>query len=135
VPSSHSAGLTLVEVVFSTLIVAVMTVVALNALGAATRSSVTAANRAIALGLADDLMAEVLANSYSGLAAYANWSEDLTGDREGWTRNVAVQRVVPGSLTQETAGATDLGAKRVRVFIEFEGIVLAEQIAVCTDTD
>ena len=58
-------GLTLVEVVVSTLIVGVMTVAALNALGAATRSSRTAGDRAIALGLADDLMAEILATAYS----------------------------------------------------------------------
>jgi len=58
-------GLTLVEVVMSTLIVGVMTVAALNALGAATRSSTTAGDRAIALGLADDLMAEILRAAYS----------------------------------------------------------------------
>ena len=49
----------------STLIVGVMTVAALNALGAATRSSTTAGDRAIALGLADDLMAEILGAAYS----------------------------------------------------------------------
>jgi len=58
-------GLTLVEVVVSTLIVGVMTIAALNALGAATRSSTTAGDRAIALGLADDLMAEILRVAYS----------------------------------------------------------------------
>src|SRR5262245_53710903 len=58
-------GLTLMEVVVSTLIVGVMTVAALNTLGAATTSSDSTGNRAIAQGLADDLMAEVLDAAYS----------------------------------------------------------------------
>jgi hypothetical protein len=53
-----------VEVVASTLIVGVMTVAALNALGAATTSSSWAAKRAIAAGLADDLMAEIMQQAY-----------------------------------------------------------------------
>ena len=57
-------GLTLVEVVVSTLIVAMMTVAALNALGAATRSSTSTANRAIAVGLAEDLAAEIVNAAY-----------------------------------------------------------------------
>ncbi len=60
-------ALTLVEVVVSTLIVGVMTVAALNTLGAATRSGMSAGNRAIAMGLADELMAEILATRYGDL--------------------------------------------------------------------
>lgn len=128
-------ALTLIEVVFSTLIVAVMTVVALDALGAATRSSMSAGNRATAQGLADDLMAEIDSISYSGLYAYQNWTEELTGDRAGWTRNSTVERVTQADPTQSTAGSADLGVVRIRVFIEYEGEVLAEQFAVRTNTD
>jgi MSHA pilin protein MshD len=59
------AGLTMFEVVASTLIVGLMSVVALNGLGAATKSGESIGNRAIALGLADDLMAEILPLPYS----------------------------------------------------------------------
>src|SRR5262245_40826996 len=58
-------GLTLTEVVVSTMIVGMMTVAALNGLGSTTRSSELAGNRGIALGLADSLLAEILANPYN----------------------------------------------------------------------
>ena len=57
--------MTLIEVVASTMIVGLMSVAALNGLGAVTRSSEAIGNRAIALGLADDLMAEILPLPYS----------------------------------------------------------------------
>jgi prepilin-type N-terminal cleavage/methylation domain-containing protein len=62
---SARRGLTLLEVVMATLIVGVMIVVALNALGAVTRESQSFGNRAIALGLAEDLMAEIQQSPYS----------------------------------------------------------------------
>src|SRR6478735_1612641 len=58
-------GLTLIEVVASTMIVGLMSVAALNGLGAVTQSAESIGNRAIALGLADDLMAEILPLPYS----------------------------------------------------------------------
>jgi hypothetical protein len=58
-------ALTLIEVVASTMIVGLMSVAALNGLGAVTRSAESIGNRAIALGLADDLMAEILPLPYS----------------------------------------------------------------------
>ena len=158
-------ALTLVEVVVSTLIVGLMTVAALNGLGAATRSSDSAGNRGIALGLADDLMAEILATAYSdpdGSAVFGLESgeaaprvnfddvDDFDGwnqlppkaadgttmpDRADWRHRVTVQRVVPTNPIQGTAGATEQGAKRIRVTIEFKGIVLADQYAVRTDTE
>jgi len=91
-------GLTLIEVVVSTLIVGVMTVAALNTLGAATRSSEAAGNRAVALGLADDLMAEILNGAYSepsGAPVFGPESGENTGTRaafddvddyHGWNR-------------------------------------------------
>jgi type II secretory pathway pseudopilin PulG len=58
-------AMTLIEVVASTMIVGLMSVAALNGLGAATRSAESTGNRAIALGLADDLMAEIVPLAYS----------------------------------------------------------------------
>ena len=57
----HRAGLSLIEVVASTMIVGLMAVAALNSLGAATRSSESIGNRAVAMGLADELMSEISA--------------------------------------------------------------------------
>jgi type II secretory pathway pseudopilin PulG len=54
----------LVEVVASTMIIGMMCVAALNSLGAATRSSESIGNRAVAIGLADDLMSEILQKQY-----------------------------------------------------------------------
>src|SRR3954470_7941556 len=58
-------GLTLIEVVASTMIVGLMVVAALNALGAATKSANSIGNRAVAAGLADELMSEIAMQSYS----------------------------------------------------------------------
>jgi hypothetical protein len=201
-------GLSLIEVVASTLIVGLMAVAALNSLGAATRSSNSIGNRAVALGLADDLMTEILQLPYSdpnqtpvhgpesGEAAvfkylfddvddYNNWSEQpprtknwrgtysattpyVTGDlveylglsylctqantgnatsntsywqatsqiaddRSDWRRLVTVARVGPNDPTQ-TSGS-DLGAKRIRVIVEYRSQVLAELVAVRTNID
>jgi prepilin-type N-terminal cleavage/methylation domain-containing protein len=158
-------GLTLVEVVMSTLIVGVMTVAALSALGAATRSSESTGNRAVAQGLADDLMAEILATAYSdpnGSAVFGletgeaaprvNFDDvdDFNGwnrkppqardgttlpDRADWRRRVIVERVEPSNPTQTTSGSTDLGAKRIRISVEYRDTVLADLFAVRTDTD
>jgi len=149
----------------STLIVGLMTVAALNGLGAATRSSQSAGNRGIALGLADELMAEILATDYSdpdgspvfGLesgetAPRANFDDidDFNGwnqmppqaadgttipDREEWRHRVTVQRVAAADLDQALGGSTDQGVKRIQVSIEYQDTVLAEQIAICTDTE
>ena len=58
-------GLSLIEVVASTMIVGMMAVAALNSLGAATRSADSIGNRAVAIGLADELMSEILQTAYS----------------------------------------------------------------------
>src|SRR5215212_1263637 len=60
-----SRGLTLIEVVASTMIVSLMAVAALNALGAATKSANSIGNRAVAAGIADELMSEIAMQSYS----------------------------------------------------------------------
>lgn len=132
---AHGHGLTLVEVVVSTLIVGLMTVASLHTLGAATRSSLSTGDRAVALGLADDLMAEILAAEYDNLEDFDNYSESLAGDHAGWTRRATVQRVKPADVTQATAGNADQGAKRIRVYIEHDGRELAEQFAVRTSDE
>jgi prepilin-type N-terminal cleavage/methylation domain-containing protein len=157
-------GLTLVEVVASTMIVGLMAVAALNSLGAATRSSEWIGNRAVAQGLADELLAEILQTAYaepSGSLAfgpdgaesvgprsafddvddYNGWNtsppqyRDGTAmpDRAEWRQRVEVDRVEPTDPTQSTA--SDEGAKRIRVLIEYRDQVLAEQIAVRTNID
>jgi MSHA pilin protein MshD len=157
-------ALTLVEVVVSTLIVGLMTVAALDGLGSTTRSSESAGNRGIALGLADELMAEILVKPYrdpNGAAVFGlepgevaprvnfddvddfnGWNQlppkDPDGttkpDRAKYRRRVTVERVVPANPTQVTAG-TDQGVKRIRVTVEYNGVVLADEYAVVTDTD
>jgi type II secretory pathway pseudopilin PulG len=158
-------ALTLVEVVVSTLIVGLMTVAALDGLGAATRSSQWAGNQGIAQGLADDLMAEILTKAYSdpngsaefGLetgeaAPRSNFDDvdDFNGwnqkppkaadgttfsDRAKWRRRVTVERVRLSNLTQTTSGSTDEGVKRIHVTIEYDDTVLAEEHALVSDTD
>ena len=57
--------LSLIEVVASTMIVSMMAVATLNGLGAATKSAESIGNRAIAVGLADELMSEIVQQPYS----------------------------------------------------------------------
>jgi MSHA pilin protein MshD len=160
----HRRALTLAEVVVSTLIVAVMTVAALDGLGSTTRSSELAGNRGIAQGLADDLIAEILVTAYSDPDGSATFGletgetaprdnfddvDDFNGwnqqppkaadgttipDRAGFRQRVTVERVEPSNPTQVTAG-TDKGVKRVHVTIEYNNVVLADKFAVVTNTD
>lgn len=146
------------------MIVGMMAVAALNALGAATKSANSIGNRAVAAGMADELMSEILMQSYSdpnGAAIFGNESGESTSvrsafddvddyngwnasppqyrdgtiipDRANWRQRVTVTYVTPANLTQ-TSG-TDQGAKRIRVQIEYQGQVLAQQYAVRTNTD
>jgi MSHA pilin protein MshD len=155
-------GLSLIEVVASTLIVGVMAVAALNSLGAATRSSQSIGNRAVAIGLADELMSEILQAEYSepsGAASLGPDSGEIGGPRsvfddvddyDGWNesppqyrdgtpmpdRNDWRHRVevdhVLPADSTQTAGS-DQGAKRIHVVIEYRDDILIEQIAVRTN--
>src|SRR5262245_37798350 len=81
------SGLTLIEVVASTMIVGLMAVASLNALAAATKSSNSIGNRAIAAGLADELMAEISMQPYSdpdGSATFGNESGESTTSRSAF---------------------------------------------------
>jgi type II secretory pathway pseudopilin PulG len=157
-------ALSLIEVVASTMIVGLMAVAALNSLGAATRSAESIGNRAVALALADELMAEITQLPYedpsqtalfgreSGEAAtprsgfddvddYHNWSQSPPQYRDGTVipdrtrwRHRVQIRRVTPSNPSQTL-ATDQGAKIIQVTIEYDDEVLAEQTAIRTNTD
>jgi len=163
-PHKSRSALTLIEVVASTMIVGMMAVAALDALAAATKSSNSIGNRAVAAGMADELMAEIMMQSYSdpdGSPVFGHETGELTNirsafddvddydgwnatppqyrdgtaipDRTNWRQRVTVTYVSPTNLT--TTSATDQGAKRIRVQIEYQNQVLADQYTVRTDTD
>lgn len=142
---SRRGGFTLVEAMFSMLIVSVMTVAVLNTLGsAATADRVHAAERRRP-ALAMELMAEVLATSYvdgsdpvfgpeTGEAGtsradfddvddYHGWSSSPPEQRDGtaisgltgWTRAVTVQYVSPTDV--ETTVGANQGLKRITVTV------------------
>lgn len=161
---NRPSGLTLIEVVASTMIVSLMAVAALNALAAATKSSNSIGNRAVAAGLADDLMSEILMQPYSdsdGSPTFGHESGESTNirsacddvdDYDGWNakppqyRDGTVipdrtdwrQRVAVSYVTPTNptqSSATDQGVKRIRVTIEYKDVVLADQYTVRTNTD
>ena len=156
--------MSLIEVVASTMIVGMMAVAALNSLGAATRSSESIGNRAVALGLADELMAEIMQAPYedptqtvafgreASEAASPRSAFDDVDDYDGWNRNPPQYH--DGTVMSERASwrhrvevhrvapgnptqtvASDQGCKRIQVFIEYNDQVLAEQTVIRTNTD
>ncbi len=157
-------GMSLIEVVASTMIVGMLTVAALNALGAATRSAESLGNRSVAMGLADELMSEILQTAYSepsGSTSFGPDGSESTGprsafddvddydgwnksppeyrdgtampDRADWRHRVQVLRVDPSDPTQ-TSG-TEQGAKRLQVTVEYRNQIVAELVAVRSNTD
>jgi MSHA pilin protein MshD len=160
----QSRGLSLMEVVASTMIVGMMSVAALNSLGAATRSSHSIGNRAVAMGLADELMSEILQQPYeeptqtvsfgreSGESATPRSGFDDVDDYNGWSQSPPQYRsgtTIPdrtnwthrvqvsrvSPTNLTTTSVTDQGVKRITVTIEHDGEVVAEQIAFRTNTD
>jgi len=146
------------------MIVGMMAVATLNALGAATKSSDTIGNRAIAAGLADELMSEIVQQPYSDpdgsnlfgresgesasprsafddLDDYNTWNVTPPQYRDGttisnrtnWRQRVEITRVTPSNPTQTSN--TEQGAKRIRVIIEYQNQVLADQSSIRTNTD
>jgi MSHA pilin protein MshD len=154
----------MVEVIVSTMIVAVLMVAELNALSSATSSSASAGNRAVAQGLADDLMAEILKAKYvdpgtsptfgpetgesgSSRAAfndvddYNGWSEQPPQAKDGTAmtdRSDWRRRVTIDRVTANnptTTTNTESGVKRIRVDVDFKGTNVIEQTAIRTDSD
>jgi MSHA pilin protein MshD len=160
----RNSGFTLVEVVVSTLIVGLLMVAELNTLVSATSSSESAGNRAVALGLADDLTAEILKAKYvdpgssptfgpetgeSGTSRaafndvddYNGWSEQPPQAKDGTAmtdRSDWKRRVTVDWVTVSDptkTSATETGLKRIRVDVDFQGTNVIEQTAIRTDTD
>jgi type II secretory pathway pseudopilin PulG len=158
------AGLSLIEVVASTMIVGLMAVAALNSLGAATQTSESIGNRAVAIGLTDELMSEILQAEYSepsGSTSLGPDSGEVGGPRSvfddvddynGWNQSPPQYRdgtVIPDRAdwrqrveidyvlstdSTQTVGS-DQGVKRIHVLIEYRDEILVEQIAFRTSTD
>jgi type II secretory pathway pseudopilin PulG len=158
-------GLTLIEVVASTMIVGMLAVATLNSLGAATRSADTIGNRAIAAGLADELLSEIVQQAYidpnssspvfgheSGESTTLRSAFDDVDDYNGWTSSPPKYRdgtTIPNRTNwRQTVAVTwvvpsnpfqtsisDQGAKQVRVTIEYRNQVLADRSAIRTNTD
>jgi type II secretory pathway pseudopilin PulG len=157
-------ALSLIEVVASTMIVGMMAVATLNALGAATKSSDSIGNRAIALGLADELMSEITQQPYSdpdgsavfgresGESASPRSAFDDVDDYDSWTASPPQYRdgtTIPDrtnwrqrvTITRvvptnpSQTSATDQGAKQIHITIEYRNQVLADQTAIRTNTD
>lgn len=157
-------ALSLIEVIAATMIVSLMAVATLDALGAATKSSNTIGNRAVAAALADELMSEIVQQPYSdpdGSTTFGHESGEPTSPRsayddvddyDGW--NASPPQYRDGSTIPDRTNwrqrvavtrvvptnptqtsAADQGAKRIRVTIEFKGQTLAEQNAIRTNTD
>ncbi len=157
-------ALSLIEVVASTIIVAMMSVAALDSLGAATRSAESLGDRAVALGLAEELMAEIVQQPYaeptqtpafgreSGEAASPRSGFDDVDDYNGW--NQSPPQYLDGTAIPDRTNwrhrvtisrvlpsnpaqtsATESGAKRIQVIIEHNGEVMVERFAVRTDSE
>jgi type II secretory pathway pseudopilin PulG len=162
--ATKRCGLSLVEVVASTMIVGLMAVAALNSLGAATRSSESIGNRAVALGLADELMAEILQTAYSepsGASSIGPDGAESSGPRSafddvddyhGWDKSPPQYRDGTEMLDRDDwrqlvdvarvtpndpsqTAVSEQGAKRIRVTIKYRSQVCAELIAVRTDVE
>lgn len=162
--AARRLGLSLIEVIASTMIVGLMTVVALDGLGAATRSSESIGNRAVAIGLADELMAEILQQNYSEptqTAVFGRESGELATNRSTFddvddyhNYNQSPPRYRDGTVMPNRANwrhqvqisrvspnnplqmvGTDQGVKLITIIVSFNGQILAQQSAIRTDTD
>jgi len=133
-------------------------------LGAATRSADSIGNRAVASGLADELLSEIIQQAYSdpngatvfgresGESSTPRSAFDDVDDFNSWNASPPQYRdgtAIPNrtdwrqkvqvtwvvpSNPSQTSG-TDQGAKRIRVTIEYQDQELADQSAIRTDTD
>lgn len=141
----HHRGVTLVETVLSLLIIGGAYVALLNTVGSARTAYAASAQRQIGMVLAEDLMAEILAQTdyeegnsigtdsgesngnrslFDDIDDYDGWSQTPPVDRDGnaiagaqgYTREVDVVWV--GSMWASTTRAWDEGTKRITVTIK-----------------
>ena len=139
-------GLTLVEVMFSIVIMSTMMVAALGTVGAAAKSRLAQRDSAMGLALARQLTGEIMQTRYADLvdatfgieagetratfddvddynnltessAAYADGT--VIAGATGWQRRATVQWVTP--VDPATVSATDQGLKRITVTVTSPG--------------
>lgn len=129
----YRAGFSLVEVIFSTLIVGVMLIAALETAGAVFRTERQNADRLTGPNLALELMTEVLAMAYEELMpdtviADIDADESLNSDFPGWSWGVTVVdastgdppdddtdlKLITVKVTSPTGEETDLAAYRAK---------------------
>lgn len=160
-PTTRRRGLTIIEVVISTMIVGLMLVSAMNCVGQVIRGRLQTADVARAKALAQQLMTEVLRDAYKDAVApvfgpetgeitgnrsafddvddYNDWTASPPKDRagtsipnlSGWQRSVTVEFVVP--TAPATVSGTDQGVKRITVTVSRGGSALAKEVSLRTD--
>ncbi len=154
-------GLTLVEVVFATLLVGAVLVGATDLLGSVIRGRTSTADAARAEQLAHQLMAEILnldykddtlplfgpevdeilglRSTYDDVDDYHNWfplsALDLDGspvvNSTGWRREVTVEWVNPADPA--LTSLTDQGVKRITVTVKRNGQVVTRLVGLRSD--
>jgi prepilin-type N-terminal cleavage/methylation domain-containing protein len=157
--SRHSRGFSIIECAMSVVIVGVMLVAAINAAWLAEKSKVIAAERARASGLANALLAEIVAMPYndpSGVNPIGLELNEVLGDRStfddiddfhGYSATPprdSANDPIPGfdGFTEsvvveyvalgdpDTTAAGDSGLKRITVRISRNGRIIAEAVAI-----
>lgn len=155
--SHHSCrrGVTLIEAIMSTVIVAGVLVATMRLVGAAARSGRLLSDSATAADLADGLLAEILTKPYTdpvspggfgleaGETASSKSNYDDVDDYNGWTQTytytgrsstadsmIASVAVARASLTApSTDAAAESGLKRIRIIVKRQNRVLATRYA------
>jgi Tfp pilus assembly protein PilV len=156
------AGLSLIEVVISTMLVGLVLVGAMQCLGAVIRGRMHTSESGRAQQLAQQLMAEILATEYQepveppvfgpeesesegsrkyfdDVDDYHRWTATPPQDRNGTAlhNRTGWKREVTVEYVNPTnpgtLEATDLGVKRITVTIRLDGNLLSQQVALRSD--
>jgi prepilin-type N-terminal cleavage/methylation domain-containing protein len=160
-PAGRAGAFTLVEVMVSMAIMAILLVSAMRLSGAAGLDRQKTSQRAVASGLADELMADIQRCAYSdptstplfgveaGESASNKTTFDDVDDFNGWTENTiqssaGVARTDLARWTRKvvvewvnpaaptTTSTTATGVKRITVTVLYNGMVLATRVAIRT---
>ncbi len=161
VSDNSRAGLSVIEVVISTLLVGLVLVGSMRCLGGALRGQSSTSDSARALLLAQQLSAEIINEAYQdeGTPVFGPETGEVTGDRSlfddvddyhlwtaappegrdgtalpnlpGWQRDVTVEYVNPAN--PGTPEVSDLGVKRITVSIRLNGNLLVQQVVLRSD--
>lgn len=133
-------GLTLIEVVVSTLLVALVLVGAMRLVGASVRSQADAGRRARALALAEDLMSEVLQQSYAEPTDAPAFGPEGTegaatnGPRTLWD-DIDDYRVWSESPPQTRDGAVIADTAGFRRWVDVRQVAPTDLATALADTD